>query len=299
MSPEQARAGDGVDHRSDLWSLAATAYRCVTGTTPYEGDMYAVIVQLAKSEPRPASRILPSLPAAVDDFFAAAFAKDPAARYQSARQLADAFDLATEDALARESGENEAGPQSVRSPLGSLTGETLVAPLAEMDAPLQEHLYLVTPSDPSIEQRPELDADGIPRYGPDRVSFDEVDARPSFFEAIEEGSGDRHTGDPNAAEPNGATTLDGGPVYRIFASCSQFPTAEDDEPAPTSSSRTVELRLGGKSPWSIYVDRESLPAPAPVPARRTRRLPKMSEKTFAMLCIIVFALIALAWAHPW
>lgn len=290
MSPEQARAGDDVDQRSDLWSLAATAYRCLTGTTPYEGDMYAVIVQLAKSAPRPPSRIVPSLPAAIDDFFARAFARDPAARFQSARELADELERATEGApLAREDGSNEAGPQSVRSPLASLTGETVVAALDEMSAPVQEHSYLIGPPDPTIEHRPKLDSDGTPLYGPDRVSFDEVEARPSFFEAMED----------VAADANGATTLDGGPVYRIFASCSQFPGADDGEQPPSSSSSTVEMRLGGRSPWSVYVDRQSLPSPARTAELTTRRWPIASHRTSLVLCLIVLALIALAWSAPW
>ena len=38
MSPEQAQGVKSVDHRSDLWSLAVIAYRCLTGRLPFDSD---------------------------------------------------------------------------------------------------------------------------------------------------------------------------------------------------------------------------------------------------------------------
>src|SRR4029079_12038685 len=38
MSPEQAQALPELDHRADVWSMAAIAYECLTGTIPFKGN---------------------------------------------------------------------------------------------------------------------------------------------------------------------------------------------------------------------------------------------------------------------
>jgi serine/threonine-protein kinase len=91
MSPEQAR-GKKLDHRSDLWSLAAIAYRAACGRVPFSGDSDGdIIVKICTESAPPPSEHLPALDADVDAFFAKAFARDPADRFQSALELARAF----------------------------------------------------------------------------------------------------------------------------------------------------------------------------------------------------------------
>jgi hypothetical protein len=43
MAPEQAQ-GLGLDHRADLYSLAAVAYRCLTGTPPVGNGNFTAVV---------------------------------------------------------------------------------------------------------------------------------------------------------------------------------------------------------------------------------------------------------------
>ena len=91
MSPEHIAARP-MDHRADLWSLAVVAYRALTGKRPFDGDSVAQVAYAVVHKPLPLpSRDLPSLPATLDAWFARACARDPEARFQSAREMADAY----------------------------------------------------------------------------------------------------------------------------------------------------------------------------------------------------------------
>ena len=91
MSPEQARGGD-VDARSDLWSLGAVAFRALTGHRPFAGTNMADIVAKICVDPIPKPSVLaPEIGTRFDRFFETAFSRNPAFRFQSARELADAF----------------------------------------------------------------------------------------------------------------------------------------------------------------------------------------------------------------
>jgi len=98
MSPEQA-LGRPIDSRSDLYSLAVVAYRCLTGRPPFMcpavGEM---IVAVSTQQPPPPSRFDGALPTAIDDWFLRALAKEPSARYQRANDLAESFSLACGEA---------------------------------------------------------------------------------------------------------------------------------------------------------------------------------------------------------
>src|SRR4051794_14555763 len=86
MSPEQAR-GDSVDHRSDIWSLGVILYELLTERKPFEGatENHLIVGILdAKIPPLPNRD---ALPAGLPDIVERALAKNPADRYQSAREM--------------------------------------------------------------------------------------------------------------------------------------------------------------------------------------------------------------------
>lgn len=98
MAPEQALA-EAVDHRTDLYALAAIAYRALTGLRPVEGeDMKAILAKVSERMPVQPSRLAP-VARDVDAFFAIALAKDPADRFDSPEALVEAFEAALDGRL--------------------------------------------------------------------------------------------------------------------------------------------------------------------------------------------------------
>jgi WD40 repeat protein/serine/threonine protein kinase len=91
MSPEQALAKrGGIDHRTDVYSLAATLYELLTLEPAYAGrDRQEILRQIAFDEPRPPRRLNAAIPADLETIVLKAMAKDPAGRYVDARELAD------------------------------------------------------------------------------------------------------------------------------------------------------------------------------------------------------------------
>ena len=92
MSPEQVLSAKDVDYRADMWALAVTAYYALTGHLPFTADVLgALCVALLNAEFVPASELRPELPAEFDAWFAKALHKNPAERFDNAREMALAF----------------------------------------------------------------------------------------------------------------------------------------------------------------------------------------------------------------
>jgi serine/threonine protein kinase len=91
MSPEQARGTKTVDHRSDLWSLGVIAYRSITGQLPFQSETLVDLLVKIVSSPLPVPSLVASVPAGFNAWWERAMARDPADRFQSAREMADAL----------------------------------------------------------------------------------------------------------------------------------------------------------------------------------------------------------------
>src|ERR1700686_3716172 len=89
MSPEQVR-GENIDARSNLFSLGAIFYEMVTDRKAFDGED-ADFLRRSIVEGLPVSPVLvnPKLHPQLSDLIMKAMAKDPAARYQSGRELLD------------------------------------------------------------------------------------------------------------------------------------------------------------------------------------------------------------------
>ncbi|MEP7118054.1 MAG: serine/threonine-protein kinase, partial [Acidobacteriota bacterium] len=87
MAPEQLRGAD-VDHRADLFALGAVLYEMLAGRPPFLADTMADTAdRILNHEPEALARFNYAVPADVDALVRKALAKDPAFRYQSAREL--------------------------------------------------------------------------------------------------------------------------------------------------------------------------------------------------------------------
>ncbi|AUX29173.1 MULTISPECIES: serine/threonine-protein kinase [Sorangium] len=118
MSPEQAKGLKSVDYRSDLWSLGIVVFECLTGQRPFTAPALGPLIAKILGTPAPAlSAAAPSarVPAEVEAWMRKALAVDPDARFASARELAEAFMVASGTADSMERGPS-AGLPGARSP---------------------------------------------------------------------------------------------------------------------------------------------------------------------------------------
>ncbi len=91
MSPEQTR-GAAIDGRTDIWSLGAVFYEMLAGRPPFTGntprEMMAAILTV---DPPPLSNSKAKAPAELQQIVSKALHKDPAERYQNAKEMVDAL----------------------------------------------------------------------------------------------------------------------------------------------------------------------------------------------------------------
>jgi Tol biopolymer transport system component len=87
MAPEQL---DGVeaDRRTDIFSFGVVVHEMVTGKKAFEGKSQVLLISaIATSSPPPLSLVQPETPAALDDLVKTCLEKDPADRWQDARDV--------------------------------------------------------------------------------------------------------------------------------------------------------------------------------------------------------------------
>ncbi len=96
-SPEQIR-GEAIDLRSNLFTLGAILYEMVAGQKAFDAaDPAALVNQIENEIPASPSAINPKIHPAVNALIMKALAKDPADRYQSARELLDDLEKCKEN----------------------------------------------------------------------------------------------------------------------------------------------------------------------------------------------------------
>ena len=87
MAPEQLR-GEEVDARTDIYALGATLYEAATGRRPFEGSTAEVLIgDIQHKAPRPPRELNSRITEDLGRIILKCLDKDPALRYQSAKEL--------------------------------------------------------------------------------------------------------------------------------------------------------------------------------------------------------------------
>jgi serine/threonine-protein kinase len=147
MSPEQAQGTKTIDYRSDLWSLAVLAFQCITGKLPFNSEALGDLILHIIVNPLPVpSHIVPDVPPTFDVWWARAAAREPAQRFQSAKELADALAVALGVTVALQPGMVPFAPLS-----------TGMYSLSQM--PSMPSLPSITPPQAHVPGKPGLDFD--------------------------------------------------------------------------------------------------------------------------------------------
>jgi serine/threonine protein kinase len=90
MAPELAE--EKATERSDIYALGVVLYQMLTGEMPFKGiTPIGTFMQHLSKQPLPPSQVNPRVPAAFDSVVLRALEKQPERRYQSALELAQAY----------------------------------------------------------------------------------------------------------------------------------------------------------------------------------------------------------------
>lgn len=97
ISPEQARGGT-TDAKSDIYSIGVMLYEMLTGKKPFDTDnpVSIAVMHMQAKVPLP-STIRPDIQIGLEEIILKAMEKDPADRYQSAREMMEDLQAFKED----------------------------------------------------------------------------------------------------------------------------------------------------------------------------------------------------------
>jgi len=166
MSPEQVE-GKQVDSRTDLYSFGLVFYEMVCGEVPFAGEStWQVMYQRVKDAPKNVKQVNPNIPDNVADIIMHCLEREPAERYQSAKEILADIDAHRGPEMSVSSmyrmpppggGGAAAGSRSVQITLPAkpplwlyATGGTLLLGLLFLAIPTTRHLVIKPPAETEV-----------------------------------------------------------------------------------------------------------------------------------------------------
>jgi serine/threonine-protein kinase len=269
MSPEQAEGKKAVDARTDLWALGVIAFECLCGARPFGGESLGEIVLQICARPIPVPSEVADVPPGFDAWFARATEREAAARFQSAKELADAL----REAIG---GDVAASPRGSFSDAAASDGEGARVRIAVADsAALGDTVHVPAPQGVKPEgSRSSAAAARRARLATvAAIAFALVAVGASAVALVRPGSG---RGEPTAAAavaapiPSVAPTPSATPAAAPSTASSAAPVVA---PAPSAAepASSAAPRVAGTSAPRVVVapppKQTGRPAPAPAPKK--------------------------------
>jgi serine/threonine-protein kinase len=93
MAPEQFKYARGVGPTADLYAVGVVIFRCFTGRLPFVSKSLEAVIRMKCESDPPALSSMPGMfrHDALDEFIASALAREPERRFQSAREMLEAW----------------------------------------------------------------------------------------------------------------------------------------------------------------------------------------------------------------
>ncbi len=99
MAPEQV-AGAPLDHRTDLFCFGSVLYTMLTGRPPFRAaNTFAILKRVAEETPSPIREVIPEVPAGLCAVIERLHEKDPAQRFETAADVAQALAASLTDSV--------------------------------------------------------------------------------------------------------------------------------------------------------------------------------------------------------